>query len=459
MSHLIQSDQLNIPESCENAATWLQQAIDKLHAAGGGRLEISGGRTFTTGSLQLKDHVELHLQPGARLLASPNIEDHEDLDAQMSNDKGYGRGWIWARDANDISITGTGVLDGNSRAYTEEVRPERTVPKPNRFFGIVLLGCSGLQLRNIRIEGMPSWALRPAGCENVLIDGITLRSDINMVNTDGIDLDACKNVRVANCDIRCGDDGICIKTREESARRWGSCENVLVSNCVVQSSCTGIKIGTETHANIRDVTVTGCQIKMSHRGLGIDGRDDALIENVLYANCTVETHHSHPVWWHEGEPIYICPVRRSGEADASAPAQLRNIRFQNILIRSESGAFVLGSEECPPESIVFDQVRIEIAKHSPHPCGFADPRPCAPDFEPPGSKGRADRTLWGSLWQKKIAGFYLAHVNGVRLSRCEVKWIGDLPEGYGDALETHHVENLDLEHFTGQVAHPTGRAG
>ena len=49
----------------------------------------------------------------------------------------------------------------------------------------------------------------------MLIDGIRLLHNLQMANSDGIDPDHCKNVRISNCHIECGDDAIVLKNSGE----------------------------------------------------------------------------------------------------------------------------------------------------------------------------------------------------------------------------------------------------
>ena len=64
------------------------------------------------------------------------------------------------------------------------------------------------------------------------------------MNSDGIDPDCCKNVRIANCTIVTGDDGISPKARVEVAALYGACENIIITGCTIRSSCAAIRIGT-----------------------------------------------------------------------------------------------------------------------------------------------------------------------------------------------------------------------
>ena len=57
------------------ATAAIQKAIDACYGAGGGTVEVPPG-TFLTGTISLKSNVNLHLESGAVLLGSPNINDY-----------------------------------------------------------------------------------------------------------------------------------------------------------------------------------------------------------------------------------------------------------------------------------------------------------------------------------------------------------------------------------------------
>ncbi len=259
-----------VPGKTANNSPAIQSAIDTVHAAGGGTVSIPAGQTFMTGSVEIKSHVTLHLEPGAVLLASPDIKDYWGIDKDENfKQADFARYWIYANKAENIALTGSGTLDANSPAFTAERLPERTVPRNPRAQSVVFIGCRNVRVRDLTIRNAPSWALRPAGCEDVVIDGISILSDLGLVNSDGIDPDCSRNVRISNCLIEAGDDGICLKTRKEFADEYGPCENITVTNCVIRSSCAALRIGTESFAPIRNAVFSNCIIHGSHRGIVI----------------------------------------------------------------------------------------------------------------------------------------------------------------------------------------------
>ena len=103
-----------VPDGRTNAAPAIQAAVDAACAAGGGTVVIPAGR-FLSGSVLLKSHVELYLENGAVLLSS--LDEQEILPFPSSPEEGPVDGWnggffLGGRDAEDVRISGGGVIDG-----------------------------------------------------------------------------------------------------------------------------------------------------------------------------------------------------------------------------------------------------------------------------------------------------------------------------------------------------------
>lgn len=447
-----------VADKTTNNANAIQRAVDSCQANGGGTVAVPAGKTFMTGSFSLASHVCLHLEPGAVLLASPQINDYHRIDPDAPQQPADADNpnaipiWIHTTNAQSPAITGTGTLDGNHEAFISEKRKENWIAANPRAQAVVFFGCTNLQIRNITIRHTPSWALRPCGCDGVLIDGITIDNSTRLVNTDGIDPDHCRNVRISNCNITTGDDGIVIKARKET-NHYGPCENITITNCTVCSTCTAIKIGTESHADIRNVTVSNCVIHNSSRGLAVDGRDAGVVENILFSDILIQTRLFHPVWWSKAEPIYIAPLQRP-ESDIQ-PGPHRNIRFRNILCRSENSIYVHGPTVHRMTDLVFDHVTIELGRITDWEGGTYDPRPTPTNLAPAGTTELREKTPWGSLAVHRNAGFFFESVDNVTLNHCNVRWIDDPPPAwFSHAIEAHDVIGLDILNFKGKAAHP-----
>jgi hypothetical protein len=322
---------------------------------------------------------------------------------------------------------------------------------------VVFLGCQDVVLRGIRIVNTPSWAVRPAGCDRVLIDGISILNDLGLVNSDGIDVDCSRSVRIANCHIEAGDDAISIKGRREISVKYGACEDIVITGCVLESHCCAFRLGCESFVDFRRIVFSHSTIRRSHRGIAIDGRDESVIEDVLITDIAVDTIHSPRIWWHEGEAVWISqvPYVPGHYGDASKVARLRNIVLRNISITTEQGVYVQGADqEHPPADLLFENVHVRVRKHTPHPAGFFDPRPNRPELVPAGSRGVEEVTPWGSLFRHDLPAFFFDRARDVTLRNCRVEWEGPLPDVYSHALEAWATPGLVLENFHGSAARP-----
>ena len=65
-------------DGVHNNASIIQGAIDSVHEAGGGQVVIPSGGIYLSGSIQLKENVDLHLESGAVLRASSDYADYTD---------------------------------------------------------------------------------------------------------------------------------------------------------------------------------------------------------------------------------------------------------------------------------------------------------------------------------------------------------------------------------------------
>ncbi len=93
----------------------IQKAINACSEAGGGTVIVPSGRTFLCGPFKLASHIELHLAPNSRLLANPDESIY--TESAFGANRGEGMMWISGKDLKNVSITGTGTLDGNGVAF------------------------------------------------------------------------------------------------------------------------------------------------------------------------------------------------------------------------------------------------------------------------------------------------------------------------------------------------------
>jgi hypothetical protein len=422
----------------------LQSAIDACAAAGGGTVVLEPGCTYLSATLQLRSHVELHLAQGSRLLCSAQREEFHQFGSL-----------IFAHHVDNCSVTGTGEIDGNFTAYFGPKGPEGySVPQP--FLGpydplypatnrnpadgrprmILLVNCRSVQLREFTIKRSPTWTIHPIGCDDLLIDGISILNDLDVPNCDGIDIDHCRNVRIANCNIVAGDDCLVLKASRNFGE-YGPCEGVTITNCTLESSSAGIKIETEGDYPLRSAAISNCTIVRSNRGISFLNRDGATVEDMLFTDMTIETRMRPMMWWGSGEPIALSSVPR----DHGGPAgTVRGITFSNMICRGESGIYLRGTPGAPLQDIQLRGIDLTIEKTTPIPGGFYDMRP-------------GDMFGPGGLDRRSIAGVFAANVDGLALDEVSVRWAANPPSYYGAAVELHDCAGVSMSQVFGAAAH------
>jgi hypothetical protein len=426
-------------DGATNDAPSLQAAIDACHAHGGGRVLVPAGGTYLSGSLRLRSYVDLHVERGALLQASGRWEDYTErflvsaLSAGVVGEGSEPAGiFLHALDAVGISLSGSGRIDGAGRHFIEEDLGYIYRCPNARPFTVLFRGCRDVVIRDVLLTEAALWTVRLTGCSRVVIHGITIDNDLKMPNADGIDLDRCTNVRISDCDISCSDDAISLKTCEEFAE-YGPCQNVTVSNCTLRSTSSALVVGVDATDTIRDVVFDNCVVRESNRGLSVNLGQEGDFENILFSNMVVETRIFHEGWWGRGEPIYVSAVPWHDRVGT-----IRNVRFSNVLARSENGVYVAGSEPGSIAGVLLENVRVELTKHSRWKGGLYDRRPCQAD----------------GIYEHPTSGFHIDTAKDVTIRNCEVVWGDRPPDYYRYALETHRVDGFRLEGLRGSSAHP-----
>lgn len=368
----------------------IQAAIDKCTEDGGGKVLLPRGRVFMAGPIQLKSNIELHVEATATLIANPN-EDIYHLSAFGEN-QGEGMMWLYADDAENVSISGKGVISGNGVAFmgaelddSYELKPvDKFDPRPHV---LTLTNVRNLSIRDVTIRDGAYWTVHLVGCDGAVIDGINLLNNLKIRNGDGIDLDHSRNVRISNCYITSGDDCICLKNRREY-QQYGACHDIVVTNCVMTSRSCAIKIGSENMDSIYNVLFDNCIIKASNRGLGIQNRDEGTVTNVMFSNIMLDCRLWSDVWWGKAEPIYVTSYPRANgnhkDANWRFPkgqvegrcGEVAYIYFRNIVANSENGCFIGGDTNDKVHDIYLDNVDLHLKKTTSFKGGVYDKRPC-----------------------------------------------------------------------------------
>lgn len=337
----------------------IQATIDEVSSLGGGTVLVPSG-VYLTGSIWLKDNVNLHLQAGAVIKGSPDINDYCAADCCPQNEAEIGWGdymsgghLILGVEVSNVSITGKGRIDGNSDAFLLDENGKCWSDKskiPNRPGQMIwFVDSKVIRVKDVEIADAPYWSLFILNCEDVKVEGCyvhTKRKEYHTFNGDGIDIDRCKNVSVSNCRIDTSDD--CITLRASTAHRLQNpmdCELVTVTKCNLSSSCNAIRLGVgegNIHdAVLSDITITDTKQAFNIVGAYVKGNRGTDIYGIRFNNIKVEAN----------ELVRIHHMY-------SPQASIRDIVFNGISGTAPDVSHIWAKQAAPFKNIVFKDVNV-----------------------------------------------------------------------------------------------------
>lgn len=428
----------------------IQNAIDACNANGGGRVVVPAGKTYLCSPFDLKSFVELYVESNATLLANPNEAVY--TKSAFRENKGEGTIWIGGENLVNVTIAGNGTIDGNGISFMGAEIEDSYILKP---FNIVdprphvltIVGGKNIRIKDLTIRNSAYWTVHLVGCDDVTISNLTLLNSLKVRNSDGIDLDHSKNVRITNCYIESGDDCICLKNRREFDE-FGVCENITVSNCTMTSRSCAVKIGSENMDSIRHVVFNNCIITKSNRAIGIQNRDEGTVTDVIFSNFTIDSHLFSDVWWGKSEAIYVTAYRRAkiNHKDANwrfpkgategKVGRVSNIFFSNIKCRSENGVYVSAESTDKIAGIYFDNVDMQINKTTAIVGGVYDRRP----------------SMLEGIVKAPTSGFYFDTVESIFINNCSLFWGNNKPDYFAHVVNSIGVPKLTIKNLTGEAA-------
>jgi polygalacturonase len=395
----------------------IQQAVDDCARHGGGVVLLSGG-TFLSGTIVLRDHITLRIMPGATLLGSAAIADYRPFPPEdvakvhvegSTQNKGNGPyHLIHAEGVQDVAIDGGGAIDGNGQAFWD-ADPEsvwvsrRARPSPL----IETVETKGLRIEAISIRNSPGWTIHPLESTGVRIRGIKIRNDGHGPNTDGIDIDSSSNVVIRDVDIEAGDDCVVLKTTARRGRPTPPTSGVTVSGVICSSDDQGIKIGTESQGDFRDILIS--QVLIYHApaiyrpptaGLSFSMVDGASFENLIVSNVIIRD---------AVTPLFLRLGNRGRGQPTPVPGTLKGVQFANIIASGGSlASSITGIPGHPVEDVSLSNIDITMADAG------REARLPVPEAE--GDYPHAP--MFGAL---PASGLYVRHVRGLTMRNVRLR--------------------------------------
>lgn len=388
---------------------WTQSfsvALAQLRDAGGGVLNVPAG-TYSTGPIELFSNIELHLDAGATIKF---LNDPAAFSLRPCLYEGRleerPQPCLAAYNAKNVILSGSGMLDGCGDPWWSGFRA-KTLPNNNaRPYLLHFEDCDHLRLRGIQLWNSPAWTVHPLRCTDVVIEDISIKNPYHSPNTDGINPESCRDVRILNCRVDVGDDCITLKSGTEQTDHPLPCENIIVANCCLVHGHGGIVIGSEMSGGVRNVTVTNCVFTGTDRGIRVKTRRrrGGCVENLQLSNLVMERVFCPFVF----NMYYCCGTTEADRwvweknpypVNTDTPVY-RNIHISGVTVRDATACagFFYGLAESPIQNLSLSDCHIELA---------SDATPEKP-------------AMMGELEPMTTRGFFLRNVTGVQFSNVTV---------------------------------------
>lgn len=384
----------------------INAAIAVAHAVGGGEVVLPAGRWLSF-SIRLLSGVTLRLDEDCVLEAADPARHAGAYDPAEPNpfdlyqDFGHSH-WrnslIWADDVEDVAIVGPGLIDGvgmtregpGSR-WTRQagefpvsmagLSPEEMAILVPDLEAMAGQGNKAIALKNARrarLEGFTIWrgghfAVLATGC-----DDLTIRSLRVDTNRDGLDIDCCRDVTIADCRVNTPNDDAIVLKSSLALGEVRATERVEITRCHVsgfdlgtmldgtegrtqqlspdQDRVTGrIKLGTESNGGFRHITIRDCVFTRS-RGLALETVDGGVIEDVTIRDIVMREVTTAPLFLRLGD--------RGRGPEGTTRGAIRRVSVRNLTaldILPDYAATIAGLEGDPIEDVELSDIRLVYA--------------------------------------------------------------------------------------------------
>lgn len=373
-------------DSSAKATLAIKKAIDAAAKAGGGTVYFPAGK-YLTGPIHFKSNITIFIDAGAELHFSDDFDDYlpmvesryEGVDVKTFSPLFY------ANNVENIAIIGRGIIDGHGKKwwdFVEGYKQDQPRSKWQKIFdqenkGILLpdepkqmvrgflrppfiqpMHSKNILIQGITVRNSPFWTINPEFCDNVTIHAVTVINPQRLApNTDGINPESCRNVRISDCYISVGDDCITIKSGKDLPGRTKNrpAENYTITNCTMMSGHGAVVIGSEMSGGVKNIAISNCVFDGTDRGIRLKtvrGRggvvEDIRVDNIIMKNIR-----------NQAIVMDIEYAKSSPEPVSERTPQFRNIRLSNITAYTGEAMYINGIEEMPVSEISLHDVVFE----------------------------------------------------------------------------------------------------
>ena len=289
----------------------LQKALDACAGTGGSVVLRPGN--YVSAELTLHGRMTLFLEKGAVLMGSTNLDDYPVLLPKDVTRSANCRSLLYACNADGLTIDGEGEIDGRCQEMNMPAEVRKIGTEGKRPSLIRVFRSRNVTIRNVTLCNPCMWTQVYQDCDSLLIDHETVNAPPDCWNLDGMDICDSHDVIVRNCDLKCEDDAICLKSNNRRGLK-----NIRVENNRIHCyRANAIKLGSATRGPVINVEIISNLVTCAkYGGLCIESVDGSDINGFVVRNLDM---------YRVNNPIYIRLGNRSGN-----PGSITNVFIENV---------------------------------------------------------------------------------------------------------------------------------
>ncbi len=222
-----------------------------------------------------------------------------------------------------------------------------------------MLNSKRVKLQGVLLTNSPGFHVAPTRCEDVLIEGVRIKSPFNSPNTDALDPTSCNRVIIRNCVLDAGDDNVAIKTVVGYPSY--PMQNVLIEKC----SCLhghGISMGSETYGGIQHVLVRNCTFDGGDQAIRIKSARDRgnILGDFTYSNIQMKNIQKIAISINLFYMSGPAQKERASEPVTASTPHLSGVHIDHVTgIDCNKACDMVGLPESPVEDVTFTDVSVE----------------------------------------------------------------------------------------------------
>ena len=382
-------------------------AIKHLKKQGGGHLLVPDGK-WLTGPIKLISNFDLHLADHATIIFLTNKELYVQPSDTLRDGSKKCYALVHGSKLENVAITGHGTLDGqgiywrpvkqkkvneeiwesllemggkvtadgNSKNwkvwYPFNLNKDLNVPniaadaitqEKMRPHLVNITDSRNVLMENVHLLNSPKFHFVPTRILNLIIDGVNIRCPHWAQNGDAMDPGNVQVALIVNCNISCGDDGICMKGGVgEKGVAAGPQRDFLICNDTVYRAHGGFVIGSEFSGGMQRLVVKDCRFEGTDIGCrfkSAPGRGgwcediycyDIVMKDIIESAFLIQSGYAD-----RGAGV---SATDKDNKDAFFP-DWSNITFRNITcIGSKQAVDIQGLKGKPVHNVLFDNVTV-----------------------------------------------------------------------------------------------------